>query len=101
MTSIRDLQAAAWANKQAKGFNTTDVAREFHLLRGEVDEAEDAWRTNLAGLAHELADVFIYLAGLAQMNDIDLQDAVTEKLAIVQTRTYVRDAVGRLVKAAS
>jgi hypothetical protein len=41
---IRSAQRAAWANKLAKGFNTTGVPLEFCLLSGEVAEAFDAWR---------------------------------------------------------
>lgn len=36
---IQEAQRLAWANKVAKGFNTTDVALEFMLLHGEVAEA--------------------------------------------------------------
>jgi hypothetical protein len=33
---IRSAQQRAWANKIAKGFNTTDVPLEFCLLQGEL-----------------------------------------------------------------
>lgn len=32
MAELREIQEAAWANKLAKGFNTTDVPMEFGLL---------------------------------------------------------------------
>lgn len=35
---IRDAQQLAWANKLAKGFNTTDVPLEFCLLQEELSE---------------------------------------------------------------
>jgi hypothetical protein len=41
---IRSAQKLAWANKVAKGFNTTDVPLDFCLLQGEIAEAFDAWR---------------------------------------------------------
>ena len=44
---IRSAQKLAWANKVAKGFNTTDVPLEFCLLHGEIAEAFEAWRTGL------------------------------------------------------
>ncbi|MET0426315.1 MAG: MazG nucleotide pyrophosphohydrolase domain-containing protein [Actinoplanes sp.] len=97
--TIAQLQAAAWANKRAKGFNTTDVSLEFNLLTAEVGEAIDAWRRNPDGLAGELADVLIFLAGLAQMTGVDLERAVAEKLDENVGRVYVRsDLTGQLVK---
>jgi NTP pyrophosphatase (non-canonical NTP hydrolase) len=102
VTSLRGIQTAAWKNKLDKGFNTTDVDREFNLLRGEVAEAYDAWRHgNTPHLAEELADVAIFLAGLAQMTGIDLEQAVAEKLAVNAARVYVRSESGALVKATS
>ena len=44
MPDLREIQARAWENKRAKGFNLTDVAYEFGLLMVEVGEAIDAWR---------------------------------------------------------
>ncbi|GGL09763.1 MazG nucleotide pyrophosphohydrolase domain-containing protein [Mangrovihabitans endophyticus] len=100
LETIRQMQAAAWSNKVVKGFNTADVAVEFGLLHGELAEAFDAWRRDrVAELATELADVAIYLFGLAEMNGIDLQDAVAFKLAVNAHRRYERDSSGTLLKA--
>jgi NTP pyrophosphatase (non-canonical NTP hydrolase) len=78
---IRLVQEQAWANKQAKGFNTSDIALEFGLLTAEISEAFTAWRNRLPDFGEELADVLIYLTGLAQMAGIDLDDEVARKLA--------------------
>jgi len=98
--TVRQMQAAAWANKTVKGFNTVDVAVEFGLLHGELAEAFDAWRRNqVADMATELADVAIYLFGLAEMAGIDLQDEIAFKLAVNAVRRYAVDpASGTLVK---
>jgi NTP pyrophosphatase (non-canonical NTP hydrolase) len=96
--NIRSVQELAWANKLAKGFNTTDVPLEFCLLNGEVAEAFDAWRKGRPDLAEELADALIFLAGLAQMVDADLQEAVEAKLAKNAARAYERLPNGALVK---
>jgi NTP pyrophosphatase (non-canonical NTP hydrolase) len=98
--TVRQMQAAAWANKTVKGFNTADVALEFGLLHGELAEAFDAWRRNQVSLmAVELADVAIYLFGLAEMAGIDLQDEIAFKLAVNVDRRYRRDSTsGTLVK---
>ena len=95
---IRSVQDTAWENKLAKGFNTTDVPLEFCLLNGEVAEAFDAWRTGRPDLAEELADVLIYLAGLARMVGADLEEAVEAKLAKNAVRAYERLPNGALVK---
>ncbi len=68
MTDIRNAQDEAWANKVARGFNQSDVSLEFNLLHGEVSEAFTAWREGSPDLGAELADVFIYTAGLAEMS---------------------------------
>lgn len=96
---IREFQTSAWNNKVAKGFNTTDVPLEFCLLQGEVAEAFDAWRRNTAGLADELADVAIFLLGLAEMTGVDLQQAITAKMRANADRVYIADPrSGTLVK---
>ena len=41
---LKKIQKNIWQNKLKKGFNTTDVNKEFCLLYGEVAEAYDAWR---------------------------------------------------------
>jgi hypothetical protein len=92
---IRSAQKSAWVNKVAKGFNTTDVPLEFCLLVAEVGEAIEAWRKDRQAVAEELADVAIFLLGLAEMTGTDLQDAVEAKLAVNQARVYkkVRDGI--------
>lgn len=85
---FRSGQKLAWDNKVAKGFNRTDVPLEFGLLHGELAEAFDAWRKGSGELGEELADVAIYLLGLAEMTGIDLQDEVEAKIAKNAARIY-------------
>ena len=85
---IRSAQKNAWENKLEKGFNTTDVPLEFCLLVAEVGEAIDAWRRDRDAVAGELADVAIFVLGLAEMTGTDLQDAVEAKLALNRARVY-------------
>ena len=85
---IRSGQQLAWENKVAKGFNTTDVPLEFCLLQGEIAEAFDAWRKDREDVGEELADVAIYLLGLAEMTGIDLQDEIEAKMAKNAARVY-------------
>jgi NTP pyrophosphatase (non-canonical NTP hydrolase) len=96
---IRSVQELAWDNKKAKGFNTTDVPLEFGLLTAEVGEAFTAWRKRLPDFGEELADILIYLAGLAQTTGIDLSTEVERKLAKNSDRIYETDARGVLNRA--
>jgi hypothetical protein len=98
VADIRGAQARAWANKVTKGFNVTDVPTEFCLLVEEVGEAFSAWRK---GRDHggELADVAIFLLGLAEMTGVDLAAEVEAKLAVNEARAYARLPNGTLVKA--
>lgn len=97
---MRSAQKSAWENKLEKGFNTTDVPLEFCLLVAEIGEAIDAWRKDRRAMAEELADVAIFLFGLAEMTGTDLQDAVEAKMAVNQARTYKRVGDGFHVRVA-
>jgi hypothetical protein len=98
MTTFRSAQDRAWANKLAKRFNVTDVPLEFGLLVEEVGEAFSAWRKDRPSLGDELADVAIFLLGLAEMTGVDLQSAVEAKLAANEARVYRQLPNGTLVK---
>jgi NTP pyrophosphatase (non-canonical NTP hydrolase) len=87
---IRSSQELAWENKVGKGFNITDIPLEFFLLQGEIAEAFQAWRQGRDSLGEELADVAIYLMGLAEMTGVDLQHEVETKLAKNVARVYQR-----------
>ncbi len=72
---LLEVQQRAWANKIAKGFNTTDVDREVFLLIREIVEATEAWmRCAYTELAEELADVVIFAVALARMTGTELDD---------------------------
>jgi NTP pyrophosphatase (non-canonical NTP hydrolase) len=98
VTAIREAQERAWANKQAKGFNVTDVPLEFCFVMKELGEAFDAWRLGNGGAGEEIADAVIFLLGLAQMTGSDADAEVAAKLAVNDARAYERTASGALVK---
>ena len=95
---IHAAQRSAWANKESKGFNTVDVPLEVCLLHGEIAEFVDAWRRGLPDIGEELADVAIYLLGLAEMVGVDLNDQVRWKLAKNEQRVYAAGQNGTMVK---
>ena len=74
--------------KVNKGFNTTDVNKEFCLLYGEVAEAYDAYRKKKDDLGEELADVAIYLMGLSEMLGFDLEEQILNKVSKNKKRVY-------------
>ncbi len=78
--NLRETQKAVYQNKLNKGFNVTDVNKEFCLLYGEVSEAYDAWRKKQDDVGEELADVAIYLMGLAEILGVDLASEIEKKV---------------------
>lgn len=95
---IASAQKLAWENKVAKGFNTADVSLEFGLLTAEVGEAFTAWRKGHSHLGEELADVFLYLTALAEMNGLDLDSEVARKIEKNERRTYKHNEHGAQIR---
>ena len=82
-------------NKQAHGFNTDNVEKEFLFLYGEVAEAVQAYKfENRENLGAELADVGIYLLGLSEMLGFDLGQEIEQKMSRNQKRIYKRQDNG-------
>ena len=88
MVDLTKLQKEIYQNKVDKGFNVTDVNKEFCLLYGEVAEAYDAWKKRKDDLNEELADVAIYLMGLSEMLGYDLADEIEKKVFKNEKRVY-------------
>jgi len=94
---IKKVQKEIFENKIKKGFNTTDISIEFCHLYGEIGEAWEAYYKKKNDLNYELADIAIYLLGLSEMLDIDLESAIKEKMAINAKRVY-KDVNGVKIK---
>lgn len=88
---LNNMQKQIIQNKINKGFNTTDMNQEFVLLYGEVAEAYDAWKQHKDNMGEELADVAIYLLGIAELNNISLMDEIEHKVQINKNRKYKID----------
>lgn len=86
--NMKEVQKQIWQNKLNKGFNTTDVNKEFCLLYGEVGEAYDAWKKKKDDLGEELADIAIYLMGLSEMIGFDLEEQILNKISKNEKRVY-------------
>ena len=88
MIDLPGLQREIYDNKIAKGFNLTNIEQEFCFIHEETAEAYRAYRKKLPDLGEELADVAIYLLGLAQILDIDLEKEILNKMEINKNRVY-------------
>ena len=88
---LKKIQKDIWQNKLNKGFNTTDVCKEFCLLYGEVAEAYEAYRKKKDDLGEELADSAIYLLGIAEMLGFDLEKEIQNKMEINSKRIYKKE----------
>lgn len=89
----RPLQEHIIANKVKHGWNTTDTNFEMLLAYHEMAELTTALlKRDQANIAEELADVTIYLLGIAEIKGIDLAQAVNDKVTINDHRVY--DAQG-------
>ena len=94
---LAKIQKEVFQNKIDKGFNTTDVNKEFCLLYGEVAEAYDAYRKGKDDLGEELADIAIYLLGLSEMTGKNLENEIINKISINQKRIY-KNVNGTMIK---
>lgn len=88
MVDLRKLQKEIYQNKVNKGFNVTDVNMEFCLTYGEMAEAYDAWKKKKTDVGEELADVAIYLLGLSEILNINLEDEILKKVNKNKYREY-------------
>ena len=83
------VQKEIFENKVKKGFNVTDACIEFCLLYGKVAEAFESYNKKEGDLGAELADVAIYLLGLAEILGYSLKDEINAKMKINKNREYV------------
>jgi NTP pyrophosphatase (non-canonical NTP hydrolase) len=90
MVDLKKLQKRIFKNKLAKKFNVTDIAMESCLTHEELSEAYRAYHKQLPDLGEELADVAIYLLGLAEILGVNLEQEILRKVAQNAKRRYRR-----------
>lgn len=88
MIDLQKIQKDVYQNKLAKGFNVTDINKEFCLIYGEVSEAYEAWRKKKDDVGEEIADVMIYLLGLSEILNIDIETELLKKINKNKYREY-------------
>ena len=97
MVDFKQLQKDVYQNKKNHGFNVTDLNMEFCLAYGELGEAYMAWLKKKDDLGEELADVAIYLMGIAEILGLDLGEEIENKIKKNAKRIY-KKVNGILVK---
>lgn len=88
MVSLKKLQKQIYQNKLNKGFNTTDIYKEFCLIHEELSEACRAHYKKEYTVGEELADVVIYVLGLAEILNINLEKEIVKKVKRNSLRVY-------------
>ena len=91
MLDLNELQKRIYKNKVEKGFNLTDIYKEFCYAYGELSEACDAYLKKEDTVGEELADVAIFILGLAEMLDISLEDEILSKVDKNERRQYIQE----------
>lgn len=91
MINLKKLQKEVMDNKKRHGFNTTDVALEFCHAHEELSEAFHKYNKREEGVAEELADVAIFLLGMSEILDFDLEKELVKKIKINKNRKYKKE----------
>jgi len=87
---LKELQKEVMRNKIEKGFNTTDVAREFCRAHEELSEAYSRFSKNEDHIDEEFADVVIFVLGMCEILGFDLEKALVSKIEKNKNRKYVK-----------
>jgi NTP pyrophosphatase (non-canonical NTP hydrolase) len=90
MVDLHQLQKRIYQNKLDKGFNVTDVYMEFCYAYGELNEAREAYMMKKEDVGEELADVAIYLLGLAEILGVNLEGEILRKVEKNEKRKYAQ-----------
>lgn len=99
MINLKKIQKEIYQNKLDKGFNVTDINKEFCLTYGELSEAYEAWRKKKDDVGEEIVDVIIYLLGLSEILNVDLETELLKKIEKNKHREYkIIDSVNTRVK---
>ncbi|MBQ4088415.1 MAG: hypothetical protein IJC56_00855 [Clostridia bacterium] len=99
MVDLKKLQEQVYANKVSHGFNVTSVDEEVCHIMSELAEAWEAYRKKgPEDFAEELADIAIYLLGLAEIQGIDLEREIIKKMEKNAARKYRMLENGVMVK---
>ena len=90
MLDIKQAQKRIYANKVSKNFNVSDIYKEFCYLHGELTEACDAYMHKKGNVGEELADIAIYLLGIAEILGVNLEQEILIKMDKNEKRKFMQ-----------
>ena len=90
IVNTKDIQSRIYQNKVSKGFNTTNIEKEFCLIHGELAELYDAYRKKLPTVGEEMADVLWVLLCLANQTGTDLTTELQKSIEKKTNRDSLR-----------
>ena len=88
--NLKEIQRQIYQNKLEKQWNVSSIEKEICLMHGEIAEFYEAYRKRLPGIGEELADIAIYLLGIAEILHIDLEEEIERKMSINRDRQYAQ-----------
>ena len=88
LIDMTELQKEALKNKQRHHFDYSSIEREFLRMHGEMAEAFEAYYKKKDDFGEELADIAIFLLGIAEITHIDLGEAILKKMEKNRNRVY-------------
>ncbi|MFA5791701.1 MAG: hypothetical protein WC884_01545 [Candidatus Paceibacterota bacterium] len=91
MIDLKELQKEVMRNKLEKGFNTKDIALEFCRAHEELSEAFSKHNKMEPGVAEEFADVMIFILGMCETMNFDLEKELIAKIEKNKKRKYLKE----------
>lgn len=88
--NMKEAQQLIYQNKVEKRWNISSIEKELCLMQGEIAEFYEAYRKHLPTVGEELADIGIYLMGIAEILHIDLEQEIMRKMDINRERQYAQ-----------
>ena len=87
---LKKAQVQIYRNKLDKHWNVSNIEKEICLMHGEIAEFYEAYRKRLPSQGEELADIAIYLLGIAEILHIDLEAEIERKMNVNLQRQYAQ-----------
>lgn len=88
--NLKAVQQEIYQNKVDKNWNISNIETELCLMQGEIAEFYEAYRKRLPNIGEELADVAIYLLGIAEILHLDLEKEIEGKMRVNRRRQYTQ-----------
>ena len=88
--NLKAVQQEIYQNKADKNWNISNIETELCLMQGEIAEFYEAYRKRLPNIGEELADVAIYLLGIAEILHLDLEKEIEGKMRVNRRRQYTQ-----------